>query len=664
MLGEGFDLPQLKICAMHDVHKNITTSFQFFGRFTRTSSDKLGKATLIANLADAKFKGVLQKLYRKDSDWDKIISQSNEGIISDILREEIFFKDFADIPIPEKIPLRNITPAMSTVVYKLYDPLISWHPEEYVKYFDSKKYDTVVVEHQEKKLIVIISKAKSYVSWGKIDDLVNIEHDLFIAYLNQEQRLLYINSSNNSSTHNKLADYLIGTNNTLFNESDIYRSLSGIFQLELFNLGLKSHLDGPISFTMYSGNGIINGLTELDKNTMHSSNLFGVGYENGEKISIGCSSKGRVWTKLVKSIPDYCDWCDKLGFKLLDETIDTKDIFSFIQKPERLWELYSGIIPITIKWNEEFYFNPLTYYIGVNPIMDYNIQLINYTNRSITFTISIENRFSTYQLNLDEDKSNRGYTYSFIDGTPIIVTTRKEEIDIINIFQEYPPVVWFQDNSKMYNDLFFRFKYQASIFNVDKILKHDWTGIDITKESQKKTKRDDSIQFRIIQELKQDTEYNIIFDDDDANEASDIISIKSFSSEYNKLIFNLYHCKFSSKEKIGSRLKDLYEVCGQAQRSYHWRHNIMALLEHMIRRDNTRINGNNPSRFEKGGNAELHTIMNMLLSKYCDIEVNIYIVQPGIEKDKIKEDSEHLKLLGATDLLLKKTGNEFYVICS
>lgn len=147
MLGEGFDLPQLKICAMHDLHKNITTSFQFFGRFTRTSSDKLGKATLIANLASAKFKGALQKLYRKDSDWDKIISQSNEGIISDILREEVFFKDFSDIPIPEKIPFRNITPAMSTVVYKLYDLLISWYPEEYIKYFDSKKYDTVVVEY-------------------------------------------------------------------------------------------------------------------------------------------------------------------------------------------------------------------------------------------------------------------------------------------------------------------------------------------------------------------------------------------------------------------------------------------------------------------------------------------------------------------------------------
>lgn len=86
MLGEGFDLPQLKICAMH---KNTTTSFQFIGRFTRTTGSYLGRATIIANIVNNSFKGVLSELYRKDSDWDKTISQSNEDIIGNIVKEEI-----------------------------------------------------------------------------------------------------------------------------------------------------------------------------------------------------------------------------------------------------------------------------------------------------------------------------------------------------------------------------------------------------------------------------------------------------------------------------------------------------------------------------------------------------------------------------------------------
>ena len=38
MLGEGFDLPQLKIAAIHDTHKSLAVLLQFTGRFTRTTS--------------------------------------------------------------------------------------------------------------------------------------------------------------------------------------------------------------------------------------------------------------------------------------------------------------------------------------------------------------------------------------------------------------------------------------------------------------------------------------------------------------------------------------------------------------------------------------------------------------------------------------------------
>ncbi|MCH5685155.1 helicase C-terminal domain-containing protein [Niabella sp. W65] len=65
MLGEGFDLPQLKICALHDLHKNITTSFQFFGRFTRESILKLGNASIVANIADPELKGTLKNYIKK-----------------------------------------------------------------------------------------------------------------------------------------------------------------------------------------------------------------------------------------------------------------------------------------------------------------------------------------------------------------------------------------------------------------------------------------------------------------------------------------------------------------------------------------------------------------------------------------------------------------------
>lgn len=662
MLGEGFDLPQLKICALHDLHKNITTSFQFFGRFTRTSSMNLGNATIIANIADQKLKGVLKQLYSWDTDWDKIISKTNENIIESVVKEENFFKNFADVPIPDKIPLRNITPAMSTVVYKIYDTTISWQPEKYISYFKNKIFETVPVVHKEKHLQVIIVKRTEGVKWGKIKDLINNEYELYIAYLNPTQKLLYINSTNNGSTHNGLAEALVGKNISLFNEANIYRSLSGIFQLELFNLGLKSHLNGPISFTMYAGHGIVKGLDDLSTKTMFSSNLFGVGYENGDKVTIGCSSKGRVWTKLVKTIPDFCSWCDKMGEKLLDESIDTKDLFKFIQKPEQISQIPDNKTPIAIKWDEQLYIYPQLAFGDTVPLIDLEIELKAFTKSTIDFIIKTVHSESIYQLILDENKNGRGFKYSLIEGRPVIIEYLKDKKEITELFYDHPPIVWFQDNSKMYNDLYFAFNYNIPIFNTDKILPLNWDGIDITKESQRKSKRADSIQYRMIHKLLSDADYKIIFDDDSANEASDIIAIKYFESTQNRIIVELYHCKYSSKNAAGGRLKDLYEVCGQAQRSYHWRHNALELLNHMIRREKLRKNNDLPSRFEKGGNEEMYMAINMLSSGYCETEFNIYVVQPGISKADIIKESEHLKLFGATDLLLKKTGNEFYVI--
>lgn len=56
------------------------------------------------------------------------------------------------------------------------------------------------------------------------------------------------------------------------------------------------------------------------------SNLFGHGYRDGNKISVGCSYKGKVWMRWVESLNFWVDWCQKMGQKILDTNIDTSMI--------------------------------------------------------------------------------------------------------------------------------------------------------------------------------------------------------------------------------------------------------------------------------------------------------------------------------------------------
>lgn len=63
MLGEGFDLPELKIAAFHDIRKSLPITLQLAGRFTRTKFDEqLGDASFIANIADIEVKNELAGL--------------------------------------------------------------------------------------------------------------------------------------------------------------------------------------------------------------------------------------------------------------------------------------------------------------------------------------------------------------------------------------------------------------------------------------------------------------------------------------------------------------------------------------------------------------------------------------------------------------------------
>ncbi|MEK0002220.1 DEAD/DEAH box helicase [Escherichia albertii] len=69
MLGEGYDLPNLKIAALHDHHKSLAVTLQFIGRFTRVNkAQKIGQASVVMNVADHNVEGELQHLYSTDAD--------------------------------------------------------------------------------------------------------------------------------------------------------------------------------------------------------------------------------------------------------------------------------------------------------------------------------------------------------------------------------------------------------------------------------------------------------------------------------------------------------------------------------------------------------------------------------------------------------------------
>ena len=155
-------------------------------------------------------------------------------------------------------------------------------------------------------------------------------------------------------------------------------------------------------------------------------------------------------------------------------------------------------------------------------------------------------------------------------------------------------------------------------------------------------------------------DFDIIYDDDNAGEIADVITMKY---EDSKLYIGLYHLKFAQDGRVSNRIGNFYEVCGQAQKSANWKYKeAEELVDHMLRRETKREGGHECSRIQKGNKETLVKLLK-LAKKKIPIEYSIYIVQPGVSK--VGASNEILTLLGVTDSYLKdKTGIDLQVITS
>jgi len=225
-----------------------------------------------------------------------------------------------------------------------------------------------------------------------------------------------------------------------------------------------------------------------------------------------------------------------------------------------------------------------------------------------------------------------------------------------DFFSKHPPMFWFDDLSCLADGCLLVRSSQNQVggmFDPSLIATRTWNGVDIRVESQGEDKRPESIQRFIIEELlSQDVLF--VYDDDGSGEVADIVA--AFVQE-NNLLVRLYHCKYSSEPIPGCRVGDVYTVCGQAQKSVKWAGSADLMVQHLKRREITRLKNDRPSRFEYGDMSALTAFSTMTRQKRIKWEV--ILVQPGLSKASLITNSgganSIMRILGATASYLAET---------
>lgn len=656
MLGEGIDIPQLKIAALHDIRKSLTVTLQFIGRFTRSNKSK-DSAKIVANIADVKIEKKLKQLYKEDADWGKLIAFSSAREIQKKIKFQEVLANFKN----SKIPLYNIKPKLSATVFKARDD--KWKPEELGKHLEKEEGLSLCDVNEEDGLAIGIYQVDENIDWLDSKVFTESTWELVLLYFDKKNKLLYANSSQ------KVADITLIQKviniDFKFEKELPFKCYYGLGHVVLFNLGVDKNTDGPIKYAMYAGSDIFEAISDMEKNKSSKSNAYGLGFKDGEELTLGASKHGKIWSRLIGNIQEWKDWCDEIGRKLSDPEIDVNAIFKGFLQPKQFdeSELTAFNDPTSIDFPSLFYQENESVQSIIIDGLPFELNEITLSVSKVSNGYRIEFIYSGGSSSMDLLYKGESFDYVPVDFKKIEYVRKTKTKDfIVYLKSEDAFRIRLMDGTFIENNYHFKPFNPESLFPLDTnlITSNDWERVDISKESRGIIPPfvEDSIQNKIYDVTDKSGRFDIIINDDEPGEVADLLC---FGSNDDRLIIEIFHCKYNLKSNpIGSRVKDFYELCGQAQKTVKAVPNLIRLFDHIKTRE-VKVQKRGGTRFLKGDLKSLELLIKN--NSHKRPKIKIILVQPGLKKSAASKDV--LELLGSTYTLLKETLNaEFEVLCS
>jgi superfamily II DNA or RNA helicase len=664
MLGEGFDLPELKIAAIHDLHKSLAILLQFTGRFTRTSANNIGNATIVANIAEPNVSAALERLYSEDADWNELLSEMSSEAAKDHAQLIAFLneakrldnqKDDDDVPISHKL----LRPTLSALVYEAEKFL----PKKFHEGLPIGLHPYRVWLHEPSGTLFFVTRSEPSVKWSRSKAVRDREWALFVLHHDSKRKLLYLSSTDHDSNFEPLAKAL-GASRLLTGDV-IFRSMGRLNRLVFQNVGVKKHGRRNLSYASYTGAEVVSALGLAEKSGSMKAVLSGLGWEGGRQVTVGCSIKGRIWSREQGSIPRFNEWCENVGDKLLDEKIDTTKLIDNVLLPT-IVDTLPNIDLLSIEWPVEILRQSeerVVFSDGGNEVTQTTFDLsaigTEHASNAIDFELieASSGSWGTFRFEL---AGAQGFKVTQTSGKTIAVTIGKIHQKLDEYFSNYPPLFRFVDLSELDANLHVvpQTPFDLSI-SEDRFSAWAWDGVDIKKESMWKDgyNREDSIQWHVAKNYI-DAGFDVVFDDDASGEAADLVCLK-IEDEHIRMA--LVHCKFSGGKNSGERVKDVVEVSSQAVRSARWAGRFAQLCQHLRTRNEALKVGGRSSRFLKGSPSDLSKLSK--LNRFRPLRTEILIVQPGLSKSG-RTDAQSAVLGAALNYIKQTIDVDLDIICS
>lgn len=644
MLGEGFDLPNLKIAALHAPHRSLAVTLQFFGRFARVNGAGLGDATFLA--VPEEIGHDLDELFKDSEAWGRrirTIGQSRIG--AEVFRKE-FIEEFEPNPAVvsdaavEDLSLYSFTLFNHVKIFQVHGA-VDLHAVPTLGGFRTER----VWVNGPHATVAFLVREEVRPKWATTDGVDRIEHHLFVVHHDEQANLLFLCATyREESIYRETASLFVSGHVQPLSLNRINRVLRSYQDLELFHVGMRNRATGTVAETyrQLAGSGVHHSIAKGDSALYHRGHVFGRGVTPTGATTVGLSSLSKVWRLEQTKIPDLVQWLGTLARDIENPAPFTTGIQLDHLDAGADLDAFPEEVVLAADWHEITYRTTPVVRMPSGDGAPEAASLLDtdlVVDRSGTGPAAIQVTFTNGERSTQLLFSLRPYpAFRYLDDLqPRWAIQRSHRlVDLAAYLTDHPLRFHLADGSLIQAGELFVSRADELPFDVDAgMIPVDWAaaGVDPRREFGACTPPLVSIHDWLGSELVA-SDAEIVFYDHRSGECADFLTVGV--NEKGEPTIRLYHCKGAGGQPSGERVDDLYDVCGQVTKSVQWR-SRKRLVAHAKKR---LASG---SRFLKGDLDQFAALVGTDVR--FEFPLQIFAVQPGVSK---RELTPKLAMLLAT----------------
>lgn len=660
MLGEGIDLPSLRIVAYHDKHKSVQATIQLIGRLARVNQSHPQPSILVTARDEDVYPslvGVVRSLYEEDADWAKVLPD----LIDQEIEEERLNQEYLGkfLGVPSNIALSAVTPLARAVIYEAiqdsgYIPsfVSGGIPEELV--IGNRIGGQAILYsgvNEDKTTLIILSVKLETPRWYQSDPgLTSPAYQLHVLSWHKASRIGWPDILLVNSEDSRISKEILG----ILDEGKLLRggnpvALQAVFdsleRLSVSSVGVRNTYAGSAgtpTYAMFSGSGVDRGLREADTNSRAIGHAMAQVQRDSGTATVGfAAAKSKYWETRYLSLRDYENFVRGLADRYWDPRDSTTGpLLPNVARGIRT-ETFSSSGVVLVEVNPRLVEQGWRYHNhgdieGLSLEVDHSIPFDNYrlflklvdprqSNLSIwEGTQDISGRFTT---TLENDQPRRGF------GSPT---------SIEHLFESDPPNIYFLDGHTVHGGTTYLPVATQNFLPVLTYDPWDWTGTDITRET-KVPLRTDSIHDRVENHLSTSVNgkrFRWVLCNDGPGEMADHIVIQI--DRFGRTEVELWHAKASGTPTPATRVTDLQILVQQGIKSRRyltdrdlWK-KIGRRLEGLESPKMRLVSGNSENLLRVLCGLVPHHSRWSLADRMRKIDGSIVLVQPGLSYTQLQ----------------------------